>query len=531
MIKKIRFYYLLSTAFLRRNLRSLLRWAVLALIIFVFARLTFTGFWKPLFNKAYLSLSKTTYTEGLVGSVNSLNPLLETTEAEKQINHIIFRGLTKVDSEGNIKPDLAESYEIKNNLEYTFHLRHDVHWDDGVTFTADDVVSTVEESQDVNFPSTARNVFKDVKVEKLDDFTVRFTLKETFAPFLFQTTLGIIPKHVSLKSYRPVGTGIFHLTSFSTKKVVITDGKIDLVFKIYPTIDQALTALKMGEIKALGGLDNSQIEGLKKWKNYRVYSENIPNRLVAVFFNTKADTVSDKVVRQSLGYATDKDALMRLASHGSVKASGPLPERNYLKLNTVERLEFNLKKASSLLDFAGWKLVNHKRVKDGKRLSLTITVPEDPELISVADKIGENWTKLGADFQTIKLSNTEFADVVKRTQFQIALTTEEVSSDPDQYVLWHSTQVGQGNITAITSEKIDKLLEDARKTVDSKERKSIYLEFVRILEDESPAIFLYYPGYDWAVNKKFGNIDLRNFYFPADRFDTAQSWKIPRFSI
>lgn len=485
----------------------------------------------PLVQKSSAQIFKTTYSEGLVGSVKSLNPLFETNEAEKEINHIIFRGLTKIDGNGKIQPDLAESFEIRDNLDYIFYLRKDVFWTDGKPFTADDVVHTFEASQDPNLATKVRTTFKDVKVSKIDDYTVSFKLKEPFAPFLSETSLGIIPKHISLRSYRPVGTTQFKVSSFSTEKVILTNDKIDIVFKLYPTEERALTALKLGEIKAFGGLNNAQLADLKAWRNYNLYTQKLPDRLVAVFFNTRAEAVNEKPVRQALALSTPKEEILKLANKGSEMAAGPLSARNSLQVEQTERFPFDLDKANGLLESAGWKMNNGKRVKDSKALSISLTVSADSEFQEIAKRIGESWQSIGVDFQIITLSNEELSQVIRRTQFQTILTTEEISVDPDQYVLWHSTQVTQGNITALASPKVDKLLEDGRKSNDEEIRKEKYGEFVRILADESPAVFLFYPGYNWLVNKKVGNINITSLNTPAERFDTMGNWQIPRFSI
>ncbi|MDP2671469.1 MAG: ABC transporter substrate-binding protein [bacterium] len=531
MIKKLRFYYLLLVAYSKRNTRQILRLGLYLLFVFVFFRLTFFGFWQPLVNRTTAALSKTTYIEGKVGSVKSLNPIFEATEAEKEINQLIFRGLTKIGPSGQIETDLAENYELFGSTDYIFRLKKNIYWQDGKKFTADDVVYTIRQAQDPNLAASARTAFKDVGIEKLDEYTIKFTLKEPFAPFLSQTTLGIIPAHISLKSYRPVGTSGFRVASFSREKIVLTNSKRDLVFKLYPTAEKAILALKQGEIKALGGLSRNEIEQFKNWHNLKIYSQTLPSRVVTIFFNTRAEFVSDKLVRQALAQAAPKEKLLNFANPASEQAQGPFPKENSLGLRQAERFPLDLAKAAQRLESSGWKKQNSFLKKAGKTLTLTLTLPRDPDFEKIAAEIGAMWAKLGIAFQTIELGSEELTDAIKRTQFQAVLTTAEISDDPDQYVLWHSTQIAQGNITSIASPKLDKLLEDGRKSNDLKIRKDRYTEFVRILADESPAIFLYYPGYSWVVNARINNIELNYFQSPADRFQNVSSWKIPKLVI
>ncbi|HLD01460.1 MAG TPA: hypothetical protein VJC10_01160, partial [Patescibacteria group bacterium] len=83
-------------------------------------------------------------------------------------------------------------------------------------------------------------------------------------------------------------------------------------------------------------------------------------------------------------------------------------------------------------------------------------------------------------------------------QYQVYLSDFSVPKDPDQYVLWHSTHVN--NITFIDNQRIDKLLEDGRKTTDTNKRQEIYFDFQKYLLDESPASFLYFP-YEFSVKR------------------------------
>ena len=77
----------------------------------------------------------------------------------------------------------------------------------------------------------------------------------------------------------------------------------------------------------------------------------------------------------------------------------------------------------------------------------------------------------------------------------------KLPADPDQYFFWHSTQVKGGNITGLKNVRIDKLLEDGRKTLNPADRKKEYVDFQKILADELPAAFLYYP-YSYTVERK-----------------------------
>ena len=168
-----------------------------------------------------------TIVETLAGDLATVNPLVNETMAGSAVIGRILAGLTTLDPyTGDVIPNLAKSWEISaDNLQYTFHLRRGIHWSDGQPFTADDVLFTwscffakqldvdsgepvLDENGRVKYRYSSRSTFgqlingQEPVVEKLDDYTVRFTTPEVYAPFLlFGGSEEILPKHVLQVSF------------------------------------------------------------------------------------------------------------------------------------------------------------------------------------------------------------------------------------------------------------------------------------------------------------------------------------------
>ncbi len=528
MGKKVRFLYHYFSAVFKKQWRKLTFVAAfLGLILLSF------GFFAPFFSSSFASLTaksvKPIFREAVVGNPETFNPLFSRLETEKEINSLVFRGLTKVSSTGALEPDLAESIEIKNNTEYIFKLKKDISWHDGKSFTADDIVYTISLVQNPLYESTVAANFRDVVVEKIDDSTVSFKLKEPFAPFLTSMTLGIIPKHIPLTDYRPIGTGKFRFIRLEKDEVTLENSTIRLRFQFYPTEDLAMLAFKLGEVHALS-LGKEKLAEVDGWSNYKVETPILPYRLTTLFFNTKEAVLKEKNVRQALTYAIDKNEVVR----NSFGTKGQIAANSYaflkpLQAGTKERFSFNLDKANQLLTAEGWELKDGKRVKDGQNLTLSITTPADRDFEDSAKKIAANWEKLGIAVSVDAVSGTELKEqIVPNRTYSILLSSLLLNSDPDQYVIWHTTQTAEGNVSGISSPKLDKLLEDARKTLDQKVRSEKYIEFSKHLLDESPAVFLYYPSYTWIYSDRVKNIDFEQFREPVDRFTSAEKWLIDR---
>ncbi len=114
--------------------------------------------------------------------------------------------------------------------------------------------------------------------------------------------------------------------------------------------------------------------------------------------------------------------------------------------------------------------------------------------MDVADEISRSINEIG--FST----NLNVISFGQPTDFDMLLAYWKVPFDPDQYYFWHSTQT-QGNIVSYKNLKVDKLLEDGRSTASLEERKKIYFEFQKVIVDDVPAIFIYYP-YIYTIRRK-----------------------------
>jgi len=140
------------------------------------------------------------YVEALIGRIVRLNPLLDfSNQADRDIDRLLYRGLVQFDSHGLPQPDLAESWTVSADATlYTFTLRDDADWHDGVAVTSDDVVFTFSELQDEDFPGPAdlHALWQGINIIRLDERTVQFQLSEPFAPFLDYVAMGLLPDHL-----------------------------------------------------------------------------------------------------------------------------------------------------------------------------------------------------------------------------------------------------------------------------------------------------------------------------------------------
>ena len=483
-------------------------------------------------------ISEVKYTEGLVGIPQTLNPLYVSTDTERDLSRLIFRGLTQTSVTGEITPDLAESWEASaNGQSYLFHLKAGQRWQNGDPVTVEDVAFTYELAKNTDTGSPYTETFKNLSVQIIGSDAILFRLSESFAPFLSLTNLGILPKkevskidpgslRVAKFNLNPIGSTDFRLTNLTTDGATFTRGATTYIFRFYPTSDDLKVALKLGEVRAAGFTDQANFSD---WKNLQVFSSPLYRRFVAVFFNLRSSPGNEKGVRQGLSYAIDRSHLVNdvLGGAGEVAYSS-IPPVSWAKANNLRHYDYKVDLAKSSLDKSGWA-GGPVRAKEGKPLEIALSFRDNPAMRVVAQEVAKDWGAVGVRAILSPLSAAEFkSKVIDAKDFQAAIFTQEVGEDPDQYVLWHTTAAESTNITGLKLPKLDKALEDGRHFVTEDGRREKYADFQRFLLDEEPVAFLYYPKYSYVVSTKVQGIDLKPLGVPTDRLFDVTNWKIAR---
>lgn len=389
------------------------------------------------------SLSATSRKIGLVGR-HPANDLPE------KISSKISEGLTKVDESGQTMPNIAKSWETSDaGKTWTFYLNDNLFWQDEKKLKA----------TDINYE------FSDAKIEKLDDYTIKFNLQSNFSAFPVILSKPIFKK------------GLLGIGDYKVKKISLVGGLVQkltledkdsnkLIYKFYPTEERLKLAFKLGEVDEI--LDLQDASEFENWKVSKISKGQSYNNFVAIFLNTTDEKLSEKSLRQALNYAIDK------STYEQNRAGSPISPFSWGYNPQTKLYEKDSEKA--------------KDIKD-----LEITLSTLPNLLSTAEKIKRDWEGEGAKVLI------EISPNIPQN-YQALLATVDIPKDPDQYSLWHSTQTGT-NISKYNNPRIDKLLEDGRTELDQEARKKIYLDFQRFLVEDSPAIFLYHPTFYDVVRK------------------------------
>ena len=521
-----------------------------------------------------------TYTEGVVEPPRFINPVLALSQSDEDLAQLVYSGLTRAlsDSVANVSsktsdsviPDLAESYSISpDGMTYTFTLRKNAKFHDGTPVTSDDVLFTIQTIQKPEIKSPRRADWEGVAVSAPDPRTVIFQLQRAYAPFLDNTTIGILPKHlwnsVSAEEFpfnplntRPVGSGPYKVSELQTDSTGAATryalesfdkftlgvpylNKINFLF--YPNEDALIKAFNAGKVMSLASVTPTGLSSINQ-SNSIIMHTPLP-RVFGVFFNQgHAPALADASVRAALNVATDKGAIVDSVLNGyGVALTGPIPP-GVMKNPTPSKSDAELSaqdradKARDILAKGGWtfdtkagvwkKSARGGSASGGKQtLSLSLATADAPELSATANQIAEFWRAAGVDVNVKIYPLSELnTNIIRPRAYDAIFFGEVVGRSLDLFAFWHSSQRNDPglNLAMYANSKTDTLLANARALTSRSDRENIYNSFSAIIAKDQPAVFLYSPEFIYVVPKTLRGIRLGTLTTPSERFQNAYQW-------
>lgn len=438
---KIRIFSLILFKFLARKWRVSIGAALLALLLIL--GVTVLKFYYPV-----------TLTEGIIGTYQDH-------DLPESLTRLISVGLTKTDQTGRVTGELVSGWEANNDAtNFKFKLKKDLTWSDGSQL----------KSQDLEFP------IPDVAVSYPDEQTIEFKLNDSFSPLPSLLTKPLFKKGTL------IGVGPFRIEKIEKSRIFITKitlqpttkatGYTKLVVRFYPNEKTAQLAFEIGEVQSLLGIND--LSFIRDNQLVKLFQTTNYTKIVTLLYNTKDPVLSNRSFRQALGYSAPniKD---------EIEAKTPIAPSSWAYFPDVNDYLSNTEEAKSALSRA-------------KSSSNEIILTASPQLENVGKQIVAAWKALG-----VKAVLRVEGGIPQN--FQVALLTQSIPKDPDQYSLWHSTQT-KTNLTKYSSARVDKDLEDGRKLIKEEDRKAKYSDFQKSLLEDSPATFLYFPKYNIVYLKK-----------------------------
>lgn len=519
------------------------------IVLWIFIFLSLASFFSALviFNNKFL-ITTPAYGgeiyEGIIGTPRFINPILATSEQDKDLTSLIYAGITKKDDLGNIILDMGESIvESDDKLSYRVTLKSDAFFHDGKKVTADDVIHTINLVQSPVIKSPYRIEWEGVSVQKESDTEITFTLKKPYPLFRSILTLGILPKHVweslteeqfSLSDYNihAIGSGPYAIETINTVSGIPTNFVLQahnrytlgrpyikrIFINSYSNEKNLIQAFTKGYIDRIHGVSPDTITELG------VSDKNITTSLLprtfTVFFNpNKEEALSDKQVRFALEKAINKQAIV----DNVLQKYGKAIDTPYAFDDTqADTALYNVEEARTLL-------AKSRGLKNSSTstISLTLTTANTEEMKKVAEMIQADWQAIGVE---TTLAVYEVADlnqtIIKDRDFQVLLFGSITKSPADLYAFWHSSQRSFPglNISNYVSNALDKNLETLRNESDEVARIEAYDSVKDEFRDETPGIFLFAPSLIYITRDDAITLLPKYSFDSASRFALIHTW-------
>ncbi len=488
------------------------------------------------------------FTEGIVGTPRFVNPLIALSDADRDLAKLTYAGLMGTRGDGSLEPVLAESYSVSEDGKiYTFVLRPGITFSDGSPVTAEDVVFTVEKAQDPGLKSPELANWSGVKAEAVDARTVRFTLPRAYAPFLQDTTLGILPARLwrdvtnaefpfSPLMSTPVGAGPFMVDRVTrSKEGVITEYTFKS-FKGYalgrPYLDNIRFVFVDEESDLELALQNKRVDS-----GYGVAREGALTapyaRIFGAFFNANQNPVfSEPAVRRALSLAIDRSAITQSILGGYASPiMGPVPPGSGIETTPVPVLENRIQAAADVLTDAGWKYDEEARIWDNPKvdaeLRVTLRTSNVPELKLVAQQVQSDWASLGVPTSLELFEPGDLTqNVIRPREYEALLFGMVVGRDQDLFAFWSSSERSDPglNIALYANSTVDTLLERVRTEQNNETRLKDLATLEEQIAGDYPAAFTHAPDFVYAAPKGIHGIELPQIASPSDRFANIAGW-------
>jgi peptide/nickel transport system substrate-binding protein len=503
------------------------------------------------------------YIEGVVGTVNRLNPLLAFNQpVDQDINRLIFSSLVRFDAYGNPQPDLAEEWGVSvDGTTYNFVLREGLVWHDGEPLTSADVVFTTNllRLDEAPIPADIRSVWQAVDVVAFDERHIQFRLVQPFAPFMDYLAFGILPEHILGETpvdqivnapfnLSPVGSGPYAFDELLIEEdgvggVVLNAFEnyylgrpfIDqIVFRFYDSAQEALFAYQQGEILGISNVTGDILPQVLDDPTLNLYSARMP-KLSIVLLNlddSELPFFQELEVRQALMHGINRQWLIDAYLNGQgFVAEGPILPGTWAYNENLVAIPFDTERAIAILKAAGYIIPGEGgsvRSKDGVSLRFDLMHPDDELHTRMAESIQADWAKIGVQVTLVAVPYETLVNInLAERDYQAALVDINLSNspDPDPYPFWHQAGITGGqNYSKWDDRRASEYLEQARVSTVQATRARLYRNFQTHFNRELPALPLFFPVYNYAVSAQVQGVSLGPLFGSSDRFAFVNEW-------
>ncbi len=460
-------------------------------------------------------------------SPTSLDPRIGIDAQAEHIDSLIFDGLVRKDERFHLQPWLAESWDMPDPLTYIFHLRPGVRFHDGRPLTSRDVKWTLDSMRNGEVLTAKSGAFAHVaEVDAPDPATVAIHLKTPDAALLWNLSdgaVGIVPAGSGRDfGAHPIGTGPFRFVSQQQDRDVVLERSGEswqpappirrVRFAVVPdAITRALELEKGSADACVNCLTADMLAALARRKNLEI--DSAPGTsLQYLAFNTQDKILADVRVRQAIASAIDRPLIIQSLWRGRARLAQSLLPPNHWAWSPPENGptaagDFNLARANSLLDAAGWR-----RGPDGVRFHLGFksSTDESSRLLGLILQQQLRQAGIALEPRSFEFA-TFYADIVRGAFQMYTLRWVGGNEDPDIFRYAFDTSMFPphgANRGRYSNPDLDALIRDGGASGDQARRRADYARIQQILARDLPSINLWYLDAVLVHNRRLQNVEV-----------------------
>ncbi|MED4080484.1 glutathione ABC transporter substrate-binding protein [Halalkalibacterium halodurans] len=455
---------------------------------------------------------------GVLSDISMLDPHTSSDVPSGAVQSNIYETLVKFNSDMELEPLLAESWEAVEEDVWEFRLQEGVTFHDGSEFNGDVVKANIERILDETTASPRAILFEIIEeIEVIDSHTVRMKTEQPFAP---------LPAHfahyassmISLKAIEadqaavesgeqpgtyinehPYGTGAFTFENWNPGTEVILSRFDDYwgepahvdtaTFRVIPEDLTRLAELETGGVHIIDPVQASDRTRVENTDGMNLYQRNAAS-ITYMGFNVQKEPLDNELVRQAIALALDKDAMLQGVLDGTGEpAVGPINETNFGFSSEVAGIEQDVERARELLAEAGYE----------EGFSTTIWTNDNRERMDIAEIAQANLAEVGIDANIEVVEWGAYLELTgsgNHDLFILGLSLGTGDADYPMHMLFHSENIGEtGNRSFFQDEAFDAMLHEARIEQDEETRLQMYMEATEYLNEKVPMAFLYHPDH------------------------------------
>lgn len=441
-----------------------------------------------------------------------LDPAKNPAASSLRIMEKLYNGLTRLNENMEVVPDLAEKWEVPDPTTYVFTLRQGVKFHNGRELTSADVKYTFERILDPQTASIAKSYFEQVaSIETPDPRTVRFKLKEPFAPFLTNTAstwASIVPRETVEKNgdLNKVadGTGPFKLAEWLPDNHVKLVRNPDYFVKGEPKVDGITFLTMKDEAARLAAIRTGKVHLTTVSADSARLLAGEPDVRVIDYqslqysylgMNAARKPFDDPRVRKAISLAVNRQEIIDTVWKGKAVLTGPTPPalKDWaIPVDGLPGYKPDVAAARKLLADAG--------LAQGFKTTLK-TASTYPDMVETAQVVQAQLKAIGVQAEIVQLEWGQYVDAWKKKDMDLMVGRNTAGTDPDRSLAFFFHSKGSANVWNFADAEFDKLVEDGRRAKGQNERKQLYSQAQARLIELAPNLFLASPRNFVALRK------------------------------